>query len=90
MAKITRHELEQAVKDSCDGSRVSDASAAVNAVLDTIKMALRRGDAVELRDFGKFTTRTSKARTGRNPRTGEEVAIPAKMAAKFKPSRALL
>src|ERR687897_906302 len=47
----------------------------VNAILDTIADALARGDRVELRGFGAFSVKKRDARTGRNPRTGETVAV---------------
>ena len=64
-----------------------DAETIVNAILDTITSALARGDRVELRGFGVFTVRKRHARTGRNPRTGERVAVPEKGALAFKPSQ---
>jgi len=47
----------------------------VNIVLATIVDAMARGDRVELRDFGTFSVRVREAREGRNPRTGEPVAV---------------
>jgi integration host factor subunit beta len=47
----------------------------VNALLDEIVQALRRGDRVELRGFGVFSAKLRGARTGRNPRTGAAVAV---------------
>ena len=48
---------------------------------------LAAGGRVELRGFGAFTTRGRDARVGRNPRTGEEVAVPAKRVPHFKPGK---
>ena len=56
----------------------------VNTVFDTISDALERGDRVELRGFGAFSLRERKARTGRNPRTGESVNVAAKTIPFFK------
>ncbi len=56
----------------------------VNAILDTIADALARGDRVELRGFGAFSVKRRDARTGRNPRTGETVAVDEKMIPVFK------
>jgi integration host factor subunit beta len=47
----------------------------VNAILGEIIAALARGDRVEIRGFGTFTIRSRPARTGRNPRSGREVAV---------------
>ena len=56
----------------------------VNAILDTITNALERGDRVELRGFGGFAVKRRDARTGRNPRTGEAVAVCEKVLPTFK------
>jgi integration host factor subunit beta len=64
-----------------------DVEAIVNAILNTITTALARGDRVELRDFGVFTVKRRNARTGRNPRNGERVAVSEKVFPAFKPSQ---
>ncbi len=56
----------------------------VNAILDEITKALARGDRVELRGFGAFSVKKRDARTGRNPRTGETVAVSEKAVPVFK------
>lgn len=56
----------------------------VNAILDTISDALARGDRVELRGFGAFSVKKRDARKGRNPRTGELVAVDEKVIPVFK------
>jgi len=61
-----------------------DIETVVNAILGTIADALARGDRVELRGFGTFSVKTREARTGRNPRTGEAVAISEKVMPVFK------
>jgi integration host factor subunit beta len=61
-----------------------DAEILVNAVLDEIIDALTRGDRVELRGFGTFTTKKREARQGRNPRTGAKVAVTNKVVPYFK------
>ena len=53
-------------------------------VLGEIKQALKRGDRVELRGFGMFSTNTQKARMSRNPKTGEKVNTPEKKTIHFK------
>ena len=58
-------------------------------ILDEIKRALRRGDRVELRNFGVFSTNTQKARISRNPKTGEKVNTPQKKTIHFKMSKDL-
>ena len=59
-------------------------------ILNEIKRALRRGDRVELRGFGIFSTNIQKARISRNPRTGEKVNTPQKKTIHFKMSKDLL
>ena len=55
-----------------------------NIILMEIKQALKRGDRVELRGFGIFSTNTQKARISRNPKTGEKVNTPEKKIIHFK------
>ena len=61
-----------------------DVEILVNAVLDEITGALSRGDRVELRGFGTFSTKDRDARQGRNPRTGAKVAVSDKVVPYFK------
>ena len=61
----------------------------VDAFLDAVKEALAQGDGIELRGFGTFKVRHRKAHTGRNPRTGEAVEVPARDVPVFRPSRHL-
>ena len=55
-----------------------------NIILDEIKYALKRGDRVELRGFGIFSTNIQKARISRNPKTGEKVNTSEKKTIHFK------
>ena len=64
-----------------------DVERIINIVLDEITGALARGDRVELRGFGAFSTRQRESRTGRNPRTGDSVAVPEKRVPYFKPGK---
>lgn len=66
-----------------------DAEKAVNATIDAITAALVAGDKVSLVGFGTFETRERPARVGRNPRTKEEIKIPASTAPAFKAGKAL-
>ena len=59
----------------------------VNALLDEIVQALRRGDRVELRGFGVFSAKLRGARTGRNPRTGAAVAVAKRALPFFKTAK---
>ena len=60
-----------------------------NIILNEIRRALKRGDRVELRGFGVFSTNIQKARISRNPRTGEKVNTPEKRTIHFKMSKDL-
>ena len=66
-----------------------DASAAVEQVLDAITSALKGGEDVRLVGFGTFSVSRRKASTGRNPRTGEPMAIGASSQPKFRPGKIL-
>ena len=61
----------------------------VDVVFDVIGEALAQREDVTIMNFGRFTTTDRSARTGRNPRTGETLEIPASTAPVFKPARAL-
>jgi DNA-binding protein HU-beta len=65
------------------------ANIALDTFVESVTNALKRGDRVALVGFGTFTVAKRKARTARNPRTGEPVQVPAKRAPKFKPGREL-
>ena len=58
-------------------------------MFEQISAALARGDRVELRGFGAFSVRERDARTGRNPRTGDEVPVPHKVVPYFKTGKEL-
>ena len=59
-------------------------------ILSEIKRALRRGEGVELRNFGTWRIKTQKESIRRNPRTGEKVAVPAKKVISWKMSKEIL
>jgi DNA-binding protein HU-beta len=61
----------------------------VEALFQSLKEALTRGERVELRGFGVLTVRQRKRGLGRNPRTGVEVAIPVGRSVRFKPGKEL-
>ena len=61
----------------------------VNVVLDQMVQAMAAGGRVELRGFGAFSVRDRPARSGRNPRTGETVEVPAKSVPFFKSGKEL-
>ncbi|MEM6626582.1 MAG: integration host factor subunit beta [Pseudomonadota bacterium] len=69
--------------------RVREVEQIVDVVFDEIAAALERGDRVELRGFGAFSVRKREARTGRNPRTGDNVAVEEKHVPFFKAGKEL-
>lgn len=71
------------------GETKKSAEANLNAFTDTVAEALVRGEKVQLVGFGAFETRKKAARKGRNPRTKEEIKIPASKAPAFKAGKAL-
>jgi DNA-binding protein HU-beta len=85
---MNRNELIEAVSERT-GLAKSDAARAVDAMLGTISEVLQRGDSVNLSGFGSFVVRSRAARSGRNPRTGETIAIAASRSPAFKAGKAL-
>ena len=71
------------------GETKKSAEANLNAFIETVTEALVKGDKVQLVGFGSFETRKKAARKGRNPRTKEEIKIPASKAPVFKAGKAL-
>lgn len=67
----------------------AEAGRLVDAVLAAVTETLARGEDIRLTGFGSFEVVEQAARTGRNPRTGQEIAIPASKAPKFRPGTAL-
>jgi len=65
------------------------ATRVVDVLLDVISERLRQGDTVTLSGFGTFTVSNRHARNGRNPRTGEMIAIPASKSPRFKAGKGL-
>ncbi len=65
------------------------AEKALNSFTGNVTKALRKGDKLTLTGFGTFMVARRKARSGRNPRTGKEIKIPATKVAKFKPGNKL-
>jgi integration host factor subunit beta len=66
-----------------------DGEVIVDTLFESVIGALKSGDKIEIRGFGSFRTRQRNARTGRNPKTGAKVDVPAKRVPFFKPSKEL-
>ena len=71
------------------GISKKDAEASANSFVEAITEAMVNGDKVQLVGFGTFEVRDRPARTARNPRTGEEIKVPASKAPAFKAGKAL-
>lgn len=85
---MNKAELITAVAEKAELSK-KDTEAVVNATVEVITKALKKGDKVQLVGFGTFEVRARGARTGRDPRTGKEIKIPASKAPAFKAGKAL-
>jgi DNA-binding protein HU-beta len=85
---VNKNDLIASVADSAGLSK-SDASNAVDAVLQAITEGLAGGGEIRLVGFGTFSVANRAATTGRNPRTGEAIQIPASKQPKFKAGKAL-
>ena len=81
---IVKSKLINQLKKSYPNFLKKDLEKVVSIVLIEIKQALRRGDRVELRGFGMFSTNIQIARISRNPKTGEKVNTPEKKTIHFK------
>lgn len=86
---MTKSELIQKLAERNPHLFLRDVEKIVDTVFDEISDALADGDRVELRGFGAFSIKHRKARTGRNPRTGETVQVEAKRLPFFKTGKAL-
>jgi len=85
---MTKADLVASMAKASGGSKVS-AERALNAFLDGVFDALKRGRRVTIGGFGTFMVTRRAERNGRNPRTGNTIKIPACRVPRFKPSRSL-
>lgn len=67
----------------------ADSDKSINALLDSVRSALAKGEKVTLTGFGTFEVRKRAARTGRNPRTGQVISIPATKTPAFRAGKGL-
>ena len=81
---IVKSKLLDQLKKSYPNFLKKDLEKVMSIVLNEIKQALKRGDRVELRGFGMFSTNVQKPRISRNPKTGEKVNTPEKKTIHFK------
>lgn len=86
---MTRSQLIAAMALRFPGLSQQDIEVAVAEILGGVGAALRRGQRVEIRGFGSFALNYRKARSARNPKTGEKVEVPGKWAPHFKAGKEL-
>ena len=86
---IVKSKLLQQLSKNYPNFLKKDLEKFTNIILKEIKRTLRRGERVELRGFGVFSTNTQKARISRNPKTGEKVHTPEKKTINFKMAKDL-
>ena len=85
---MNKSDLIEAMADSAEITKAA-AGRALDGFIEAVAKALQEGDTVAISGFGNFTVRERAARTGRNPRTGEEITIAASKAPAFKAGKAL-
>ena len=84
---MNRSELVEQVKVKAHLASKKEAERAIDALFETLKEVLVAGDKIQLIGFGTFEVKERAARRGRNPRTGEEIEIPASKYPSFKPGK---
>ena len=85
---MNKNDLVGVVAEAADVTK-AQATAAVDAVFEAVTGSLKKGEEVRLVGFGTFSVNRRKASTGRNPRTGEPMAIKASSQPKFRPGKIL-
>jgi integration host factor subunit alpha len=85
---MTKADIVQNVRDTLGFSK-KDSRKIVESVFDIMKENMARGENIKVSGFGNFVVKEKSERKGRNPRTGEEIKIPARKVLTFKPSRFL-
>ncbi len=86
---MTKSELVVTLSEASPTLTRKHAELVVNTIFESMKDALMEGDRIEIRGFGSFQVRTRAARTGRNPKTGDAVAIEQKRVPFFKVGKEL-
>ncbi len=86
---MTKSDLIERVAARLPHISKKDTEIVVNTIFDSMTEALQRSDRIEIRGFGSFQVKIREAREGRNPKTGEEVKIPAKRTPFFKVGKEL-
>lgn len=85
---MNKSELVDSIAEK-SGLNKTQASEALNAMMESVGEALENNESISLVGFGTFSVKDRKARTGRNPKTGEELQIPASRVPHFKAGKGL-
>ncbi len=86
---MTKSELIEAIAARQVHLKTDDVDMAVKTLLEQMSATLAIGERIEIRGFGSFSLHHRKPRIGRNPKTGESVALPGKYVPHFKPGKEL-
>jgi integration host factor subunit beta len=86
---MTKSGLIERVSELMPHISKKDTEIVVNTIFDAMTDSLKRGERIEIRGFGSFQVKVREAREGRNPKTGDEVHIPAKRTPFFKVGKEL-
>ena len=86
---VVKSKLLKQISNSYPNFLKKDLEIFLNIVINEIKLALQKGENVELRNFGTWSTHIQKARLSRNPKTGEKLETPEKKTIHFKMSKKL-
>jgi len=86
---IVKSKLLKQLSDNYINFRKKDLEKSLNIILNEIKLALLKGENVEIRNFGTWSLHTQKARLSRNPKSGEKIETPEKKKIHFKMSKKL-
>ena len=87
--EVTKSELIERMETEQRHLSGRDVELAVKAIVEHMREALARGERIEIRGFGSFSLHCRPPRIGRNPKTGESVALPGKYVPHFKPGKEL-
>ena len=84
---MVKSELVRALNEKSSGLQERDVELALNCIIGQMANALAQGERIEIRGFGSFNLRHRPPRIARNPKSGESVNLPAKVAIHFKPGQ---
>lgn len=85
---MNKADIVDAIQAAVGGTK-ADAERAIEAVIEAVYQGLKKGGEVSIAGLGIFTAKVRAARTGRNPRTGETIKVPAMRVPKFRAAKAL-